>query len=82
MYGVPVPATLYSSILTQGFGINQRLITQGYFSGPSKTLDILRQIIANMEKRSIGDFVFLAGCVEPGIDNANTPIRRILEKLE
>jgi len=41
-----------------------------------------RTTLRNMEKVNIGSYCFEAGCVEPGCDNVDVPLRRILDNLE
>jgi hypothetical protein len=45
-------------------------------------LGLLEQLLERMEKDKFGDFCFEAGCVEPGVDNCNVPLRRILSNME
>ena len=42
---------------------------------------ILRRLLADMEKISIGEYVFEPDVVEPGIDNYNCHTRRVLAKM-
>lgn len=39
-------------------------------------------ILADMEKKNIGTYVFEVGCVEPGVDNVDVPLRRLLANME
>jgi len=43
---------------------------------------LLNDILLDMEKENIGSYCFEAGCVEPGCDNVDTPLRCALAKLE
>jgi hypothetical protein len=44
--------------------------------------DLLTQILTQAKTHSIGDYCFEAGCVEPGVDNCNVPLRQILAQLK
>ncbi|MDD5220925.1 MAG: hypothetical protein PHV11_10185, partial [Candidatus Bipolaricaulis sp.] len=59
--------------------INNLLATDGY---SSKNLSYFSNVLRKMERQSIGTYIFEAGCVEPGIDNAKVPLRKILTKLK
>ena len=39
-------------------------------------------VIAQMEKKKVGTFCFEPGCVEPGCDTYDVPLRHILRNLE
>jgi len=43
---------------------------------------LLDDVLAKMENKNIGIYCFEAGCVEPGCDNCDVPLRKILDKLE
>lgn len=60
----------------------KHLFAEYGLAAPSQSASRLRQIIAKMESQTIGDYCFGAGCVEPGIDNVNTIMRRIITKME
>jgi len=40
------------------------------------------EVIAALEKVKVGDYFFEAGVIEPGFDNTNGPLDRILSTLE
>lgn len=42
----------------------------------------LREVIRKFEKENIGNYCFEPGCVEPGVDNCNTIMRKIIEDFE
>lgn len=62
----------------------------GYFGAWGKTTNtitadkfgLFEAVIAELSKRDIGKYVFEAGCVEPGIDNAGTLFRREIKRLK
>jgi len=54
----------------------------GYWGDGLARLGKFDEVIAALEKVKVGDYCFAAGCVEPGVDNANTSLRRILAQLE
>lgn len=60
----------------------ENYFTEYGLAAPPQTASRLRQIIAKMETQTIGTYCFEAGCVEPGIDNADTMTRRIIQKME
>ena len=53
-----------------------------YWGEPLGRYGKFETVLTQMEKVNIGSYVFEAGCVEPGVDNADTPLRRILSNLE
>jgi len=46
---------------------------------PTK-LGLFEKILKNKKGKTIGDYCFMAGCVEPGVDNANTALRNKLRR--
>jgi hypothetical protein len=44
-------------------------------------LGFVEAVIAEMQNQNIGDYCFEAGCVEPGVDNVATPIRRAAAQM-
>jgi hypothetical protein len=42
----------------------------------------LQTILTNMEKTRISETFFMPDCVEPGFDNTNTPLDRVLVKIK
>ena len=43
---------------------------------------LLRRVLRDMEKHSVGDYPWLVGLWEPGMWENNTPLRKILKNLE
>ena len=66
-------------LITDGYGVNHRLITEGYFSSDA---GMLTRILTEMKKKSLGDYCFEPDCAEPGVDNCNVLLRRILSDTE
>jgi hypothetical protein len=47
-----------------------------------RSLGLIENIIRELEKDSSIQTVFETGCVEPGVDNFDCPLRRIISDLE
>jgi hypothetical protein len=43
---------------------------------------LMDEVLAQQEKKNVGDFFFEPGVVDPGFDNTNGPLDRILNNLE
>ena len=54
----------------------------GYWGDGVARSTLFEEGLAFMENVDIGEYCFEAGCVEPGCDNVNVPLRRILDNLE
>jgi hypothetical protein len=52
-----------------------------WWSATVSRLGFIEAVVAEMEKQTIGDYCFAAGCVEPGVDNSATPIRRAVVQM-
>jgi hypothetical protein len=42
--------------------------------------NLFTDIIRNLEKKDFGTYIFEAGCIEPGLDNAICPLRSIINR--
>ena len=60
----------------------ENYFTEYGLAAPPQSASRLRQIIAKMESQNIGTYCFEPGCVEPGCDNHDTMLRRIIAKME
>lgn len=45
-------------------------------------LGLMESVIKVMEQENIGTYCFEAGCVEPGCDNIDVPLRKVIRELE
>ena len=43
---------------------------------------MMDEVLAQLEKKNVGNYVWEPGVAQPGMDNADTPLRRILTNLE
>jgi len=53
-----------------------------WYTATISGLGLMEQVIQIMEQENIGKYVFAAGCVEPGCDNVDVPLRRVIRELE
>ena len=70
--------TWHSNIWTAGTWHSNIWVEYGL--GPR--LGFLEKILIDMEKHSIGEYLFEVGVAEPGLDNFRCPLRTILSKME
>ena len=68
-----------NTLIVDGY-LSGNLITDGFVAAPNCVR--LRTIISKLEQQNIGTYCFEPNVMEPGIDNANTITRRIIQKLE
>ena len=72
----------HASIVTQGYGVGQRVITQGYFCAEATVASrFMRDIIEAMAKTSVSPSQWVVGQWEPGMWE-KTPLTQLIKDMK